>query len=287
VRGQFVYSTNDGVLTIIEYTGSGGAITIPNSAYGLSVTSIGEGAFEDCNGLVSATIGTNVTSIGENAFAFCYHLTSITFPASVTSIGQTAFSNCLGLTNITIGASVTNIGYNAFMYCPDLTSVTIAAGVTSIGESAFYDCSGLTIVTIPASVTNIGHYAFMSCPHLTSVYFKGNAPAIGWTAFDHDKATVYYLPGTTGWGASYAYLPTVLWNPRSQVTGDSFSVQSNPFGFAVTGSSNITVVVEATTDLANPDWLAVSTNTLTSGSAYFTDPQWTNYPSRFYRLRSP
>jgi hypothetical protein len=37
---------------------------------------------------------------------------------------------------------------------------------------------------------------------------------------------------------------------------------------------------------------ALSTNTLntfvgTNGTSYFSDPQWTNYPGRFYRLRSP
>jgi hypothetical protein len=26
---------------------------------------------------------------------------------------------------------------------------------------------------------------------------------------------------------------------------------------------------------------------LTDGAAYFDDPQWTNYPVRFYRLGSP
>ena len=47
------------------------------------------------------------------------------------------------------------------------------------------------------------------------------------------------------------------------------------------------VVVEASTDLAQPLWAPVGTNTLTDGSSYFSDPQWTNYPGRFYRLRSP
>jgi len=31
----------------------------------------------------------------------------------------------------------------------------------------------------------------------------------------------------------------------------------------------------------------VRTNTLTGGASYFSDAQWTNYPSRFYRFRSP
>jgi hypothetical protein len=64
-------------------------------------------------------------------------------------------------------------------------------------------------------------------------------------------------------------------------------VRTNRFGFDITGSSNLVIVVEASTNLANLVWLPVSTNNLTGGSAYFSDPQWTNYPSRFYRLRSP
>ena len=45
------------------------------------------------------------------------------------------------------------------------------------------------------------------------------------------------------------------------------------------------VVVEASTNLL--DWQPVATNTLTTGSAYFSDPKWTNFHGRFYRLRSP
>jgi hypothetical protein len=44
--------------------------------------------------------------------------------------------------------------------------------------------------------------------------------------------------------------------------------------------------VEAATNLANPVWIPVSISTLTSGTNYFSDPQWTNYPDRFYRVAS-
>ena len=67
----------------------------------------------------------------------------------------------------------------------------------------------------------------------------------------------------------------------------SFGVRTNQFGFTITGTSNLVIVVEACTNLANPVWSPVGTNTLTGGSSYFSDPQWTNYPGRFYRLRSP
>jgi hypothetical protein len=47
------------------------------------------------------------------------------------------------------------------------------------------------------------------------------------------------------------------------------------------------VGVDACTNLANSDWQPVQTNTLTTGTASFADPQWTNFPTRFYHLRSP
>jgi hypothetical protein len=65
-----------------------------------------------------------------------------------------------------------------------------------------------------------------------------------------------------------------------------FGVQNNQFGFNIAWASDTVVVVEACTNLANPAWTPVGTNTLTGGSSYFSDPDWTSYPGRFYRLRS-
>jgi hypothetical protein len=71
-------------------------------------------------------------------------------------------------------------------------------------------------------------------------------------------------------------------------TGDaSFGVQNNQFGFNIAWTSGQTVMVEASTSLVNPVWQPVQTNALASDSVYFSDPQWTNYPARFYCLRSP
>jgi hypothetical protein len=53
------------------------------------------------------------------------------------------------------------------------------------------------------------------------------------------------------------------------------------------GCASTVVVVEACTDLAHPIWSPLQTNTLAGSSSYFSDPQWTNYPARLYRLRSP
>jgi hypothetical protein len=106
------------------------------------------------------------------------------------------------------------------------------------------------------------------------------------------NATAYYLPGTTGWSdfSANTGVPTALWflpNPLILSSSPSFGVQANGFGFIISWATNIPVVVEACTNPANHTWRPLATNTLTSGSSYFSDPAWTNYRSRFYRLRSP
>jgi hypothetical protein len=259
------------------------SVTIPNS-----VTSIGESAFFMCSSLKSVTIGNSVTSIGDGAFFECYSLTSVTIPNSVTSIGDSVFGNCTSLKSVTIPNSVTSIGDYAFGNCTSLTSVTIGNSVTSIGDEAFAFCSKLTSVTIPDSVTSISEFAFEYCSGLTSFYFTGNAPSTinDSTIFYSDPATVYYLPGTTGWGAMFDGLPTAPWflpNPVILNGEPSFGVGANGFGFTISWATNASVVVEACTNLANPVWLPVSINPLVNGTNYFSDPQWTNYPTRFYR----
>jgi len=310
-----VYSSLDGVLfnkaqtTLILFpAGRGGGYAIPNTVtnigdhsfyhctsltsvtIGSSVTSIGYYSFEHCTSLTSVTIGSSVTSIGEAAFSGCTSLTSVTIGSSVTDIGYDAFSYCTSLTTVTIGSSVTSIGYAAFSYCTSLTSVTIGSSVASLGGWAFNSCTGLTSVTIPNSVTNIGDDAFYDCTSLTSVTFLGNAPSEGAVMFGNVAlgAKVYYYYGTTGWGPTYGGLPTLMLGaPAPQVAAASVGVKPGGFGFTLNGVVHQTIVIEASTNLGNPVWIPVGTNTLTGRSSYFSDPEWTNHPARFYRAVTP
>ena len=107
--------------------------------------------------------------------------------------------------------------------------------------------------------------------------------------FTGDTNADHLLPaGDQSWEnfAQLAGVTAVLWNPQVQ-SDASFGVQGNQFGFNISGSDGLVIVVEASTNFANPVWQTVQTNTLTGGSSYFSDPDWTNYPGRFYRLRSP
>ena len=67
----------------------------------------------------------------------------------------------------------------------------------------------------------------------------------------------------------------------------SFGVVSNQFGFNIAGTPDIPLVIEASAALAPASWIPLQTCTLTNGLLYFSDPQWTNYSKRFYRIRSP
>jgi hypothetical protein len=257
-------------------------IVIPDN-----VRTIGGFAFNLCTTLTNLSIGTGVTNIGSQAFQQCLALTSASIPANVSSIGSLAFYECTALTTATIGNNSTNIGQSigqsAFSDCPSLTNLTIGSSVSSIGPSAFVDCYSLTTVTIPGSVTNFGNEAFDNCTNLKSVYFLGNAPHEDGTGFYNTTATIYYMPGTAGWGITFGSRPTMLWNPHARSAG----VTAGQFGFQIVGPTNATILVVASTNLSAPSWTPLSTNTLTGGVSTFTDTQSSNYPLHFYRFRSP
>jgi hypothetical protein len=246
--GDFTFWSPDGLgFTIIGYTGLGGDVTIPGYLY-------------DDDGCGCEL---PVKHIGDSAFYNQTNLTSVTIPGSVTSIG----------------------GSSAFAGCTSLTKVTIGNGLTSIGSFTFAFCTSLTNITIPGSITYIGYLAFQNCISLKGVFFKGNFPGSYGNAFDGaSNATVYYLPGTTGWyGGPFNGAPTRLWNPLMQASG----VGPAGFGFNITGTADIPIVIEAATNLANATWVPLQSLNLTNGAFYFNDPNWTNYPSRNYRIRSP
>jgi hypothetical protein len=129
---------------------------------------------------------------------------------------------------------------------------------------------------------------------LASVYFKGNAPAANSTVFSsssgngYDNATVYYLPGTTGWSnfSANTGLAAVLWNPLIQTGDGSFGVRTNYFGFNIAGTANIPIVVEACTNLANPVWTPLQSLALTNGLFYFSEPFQAGIKGRYYRIGS-
>ena len=212
---------------------------------------------------------------------------SYAIPESVTRVGDSAFSQCSSLTNVTMGDSVTGIGDSAFYQCFTLTNVTLGNGVTRIGVEVFRSCTGLNGVTLPKSLVSIGNLAFVGCTNLTGVYFEGDAPNFDGIVYGMTTpGSAYYLPGTTGWGSTFGGHPTAPWLPEARTGDADFGVRTARFGFNIRWARDRVVVVETSPDLGNPVWTPVSTNTLTGGSSYFSDPQWTEHPTHFYRVIS-
>ena len=171
-EGNPVFDSRNNCNALIK-TASNTLITgCKNTVIPEGVTSIGDYAFYQCNGLQSLVIPKSVTSISTNAFRYCSGLTSIEVESgnpifdsrnSCNALIETTSNTLiLGCNNTTIPEGVTSIGDEAFWRCSGLTSISIPKGVTSVGNNAFDGCSGLTSIIIPESVTNIGYSAFSS-----------------------------------------------------------------------------------------------------------------------------
>jgi hypothetical protein len=296
---DFSYTNTNGTITITHYNGAGGNVVIPDTIDGLPVTSIGDGALS----LINLSDQSNLTGLS--------NMTSVIIPDSVTNLGGGAFAGCPNLATITIGKGITSIkggagtsSWGTFQWCSSLTRMTIPDNVTNIGDGvgtkggpfgAFSGCESLTNFIVGKGLAYLGDGTFTYCNNLLGVYFQGDAPLFGASDypaptspfFNATNATVYYLPGTSGWGPSYAGRPAVLWNPQVHTTDANFGVRQNQFGFNVVGTPDIPLVIEASAELAAGPWIPLHASTLTNGLLYFGDPQWTNHPTRFYRIRSP
>lgn len=269
-----------------SYTGSNGVL------FNKSQTVIIQ--FPPANPANNYIIPGSVTAVWPSAFYSCTHLTDIAVPGTVTNIANGAFESCIGLTNVTIGEGVTTIGDDAFNNCIALTFVTIPDAVRTVGDGAFYHCVSLTNVIIGSGLTNLGHLAtdgygtFAGCAALTAVYFRSNAPIANQFVFQGDaNSTVYYLPGTTGWSSAFGGRPTTVWMPQIQMSGSNFGFGANGFGFNLVWADGQKVIVDVCSNLNNPAWYPMRTNTVIGSTLYFSDPQSTTLPNRFYRVRSP
>ena len=168
------------------------------------ITSIGNWAFAECEGLETIYIPDSVTWIGNHCFGECYNLhafygkyasadnrcliingmlvafaqaglTEYTIPSGVTTITNGAFYLCESLRNITIPEGVISTGYTAF-HGSGIEKVVLPESLTSIGYSTFGYCMNLKEVVIPSNVTTVAEGAFYGCNSLKKVYCKPTTP---------------------------------------------------------------------------------------------------------------
>jgi hypothetical protein len=260
VEGPFTYTVTNGAVTIVKYAGPGGDVAIPEKIKGMPVTEI-HSAFRDCTNLTSITIPTTVKNIASFSFSSCTALTNPFIPASVTNMGSSPFIRCNRVTSITVDAKNPNYSSeDGIVFDKEKTALfvfpagrtgnyTVPDRVTRIKGNAFRDCHGLTGVTLPPSIEVVEFSAFSRCPGLSGVYFSGDAPDLGAGAFDFCNATIYYRPGTKGWGKEFGGRPTALWEPEKdakpslpQTSGVTPApLTEGPFSYTVTNGA-VTIV---------------------------------------------
>ena len=221
--GDYTYKVNaDGTATIMDYTGSGGDIMIPETLGGKSVTEIsrmkrdsgsttvtsitipksvkriGDSAFNTFAALkkVAFAAGSELESIGKDAFHWCKVLEEIELPSSVKTIGESAFEKCESLGSITLPEGVSGIEQYTFEGCTNLTTVSIPSTAANIGYRAFYQCYQLEEIDIPEGVLSIESQAFLDCTRLSKVYLPKSLESI---------AVVFTVSGGGGRSLSVYY----------------------------------------------------------------------------------
>jgi len=172
-----------------------------------------------------------------------------------------------GLGNIT--TEIANTATDAALRISfDSTAKTLTAWYDADGPANGYTWIPLETVSIASGTNNWGMTT-------ASQFNAGLAGCSG------------YITATSGQAYFDNFLATgLVCNPQVKTNDARFGVRTNCFGFIITGVSDQAVAVDACTNLSNPVWLPVQTNILIGGSSYFADPCWTNYPGRFYRIRS-
>lgn len=154
---DFAYTTENGEVTITDYTGTREHVLIPSEIGGFPVTMLADKAFYE------------------------KHVTTVVVPDSVTEIGDLCFSGDNYLVSLTLPDGLAELSYGALESCYSLLDFDLPKGLKTIGEGALQSIFYLTHLTIPAGVTDIEQMNFLMMHGLEEV-----SVAEGSTSFTYD-----------------------------------------------------------------------------------------------------
>lgn len=156
-----------------------------------------------------------------------------------------------------------------------ITNLTTNA--TNVYEDVFFSLAAVgTTSTNGAAISTNGNYVFYSPPGS-----NGNVT----DTFSYTVADIY---GITGAGTVMVTIQSPYNGPSVNITG----ITTNGNGTVTidfAGIPNLIYLIQAATNLTSPiTWTTLSTNTAgTNGLFQYTDPNATNYSSRYYRTAIP
>lgn len=188
------------------------------------VTNIKEGAFMDCNSLITASFPA-CTSIGSSAFFYCSALTSISFPLC-NIIRPSAFTGCKNLIEVNF-PQCSHVQTAAFMSCTKLFYADFPS-CSYIGNSAFKSCTSLTSINFPIC-KSIGSDAFSNCTSLKEISFL-KCGVIGdcafYSCYNLETALIRNSNAVSIYSSAF-YKCTDLLN--AEIEGSSISIASYAF----------------------------------------------------------
>ena len=226
------FTVNESGDTITGYTCSDKQVAIPSKINDISITSIGDRAFQH-KGLTSVKIPCGITYIGVSAFEGSSFngtvtLVNVNIPSTVTTIGSKAFYYNM-IQSVEIPDSVTSIGDSAF-HRNQITNLTIGKGIKSISYSCF-STNKLTHVGIPKNVKIIGIYAFNN-NNLNNVVIENGVTNIENYAFSFNKLTGIEIPksvtsiGTGAFQSNQGSMKVTIHKQVDSITGSPWGAAS-------------------------------------------------------------
>ncbi len=182
-QDEYTYTLSSGQATVTGYTGAGGAISIPSTLGGCTVTAIAPCAFSG-----------NTT------------IHSVVFPAGIIHIGASSFEGCSSLSALYFQGNTPTLGTNALLFCADELKVYYPAGKDGWADpwnnfaAQAYDPFATYTVTYDGNGATAG-----SAPTDTATYLTGESVAVsgagsltkgsdqftGWNAKPDGTGTIY------------------------------------------------------------------------------------------------
>ena len=131
-----------------------------------SVNEIEDGAFSECEDLLTVETHDGLRKIGVGAFYNCTSLRRINLKSAVV-IDEYALQNCYSLEAVEFGGRLESIGIFAFSEC-SIKHLKLPSIIT-IGTGAFRLCTSLIDVELSERLETIGIQAFWSCDRLQRI----------------------------------------------------------------------------------------------------------------------
>lgn len=174
IDGELV-SSDGNLLLMDEATGT---LRLPET-----VTSIGEGAFANLDGLKTIIIPGTVKEIKKNAFRNNVDLETVIMENGVEIIGEFAFLDCINLKNVIMSETLNQMKYQAFYNCDSLSEITIPTNVKKLSSFVFGSCNNIKTINLPEGLIEIENNAMQGCIGLEEIRLSRNVEIIGDNVF--------------------------------------------------------------------------------------------------------